>query len=52
MMLAEWIKGAGDLSIDSALFQRAVEIRVVALQSQADRLIDNFIRGCMTRASA
>jgi len=52
MMLAEWIKGAGDLSIDRALFQRAVEIRVVALQSQADRLIDNFIRGCMTRASA
>jgi GMP synthase (glutamine-hydrolysing) len=52
LMLAEWIKGAGDTPIDRSPFQRAVETQVVTLQTQADRLVDNFIRGCMAHASA
>jgi len=43
MMLAEWIKEA-DEPIDRSSFQRAIETKVGALQSQADRLIDNFVR--------
>jgi len=46
VMLAEWIKEAGEL-IDRSSFQRAVESKVVALQTQADHLVDNFVRGCM-----
>jgi GMP synthase-like glutamine amidotransferase len=42
-MLAEWIKGEGS-PIDRSYFQRAVESKVGALQAQADRLIDNFLR--------
>jgi GMP synthase (glutamine-hydrolysing) len=52
LMLTEWIKGAGDTPIDRSPFQRAVETQVIALQIQADRLVDNFIRGCMAHASA
>jgi GMP synthase (glutamine-hydrolysing) len=44
MMLAEWINGAGSLRGDNSAFQRAVEAKAGALQTQADRLIDNFIR--------
>ena len=51
VMLAEWIKEAGE-PIDRSSFQRAVESKVVALQTQADRLVDNFVRGCMPSASA
>jgi GMP synthase (glutamine-hydrolysing) len=43
MMLAEWIKDAGE-PIDRSSFQRGVESKVVALQTQADRLVDNFVR--------
>lgn len=44
-MLAEWIKEAGE-PIDRSSFQRAVEAKAGALQTQADGLIDNFIRSC------
>ena len=47
MMLAEWIKGAGNTPIDRLPFQRAVEAKAGALQTQADRLIDNFVRSCL-----
>jgi GMP synthase (glutamine-hydrolysing) len=50
-MLAEWIKEAGDSPIDRSSFQRAVDFRAAALQTQADRLIDNFIQGSMPRPS-
>lgn len=50
-MLAEWIGGAGNLPIDSSSFQRAVETKAGALQAQADRLVDNFIRRCNAFAS-
>jgi GMP synthase-like glutamine amidotransferase len=43
MMLAEWIKEAGEPT-DRSPFQRAIENKAGALQAQADRLIDNFIR--------
>jgi GMP synthase (glutamine-hydrolysing) len=43
-MLAKWLKDEGDLPIDKSSFQRAVEAKAGALQTQADRLIDNFIR--------
>ena len=43
-MLAEWIKGAGDTPIDRSSFQRAVEAKAGALQTQADHLIENFVR--------
>jgi GMP synthase (glutamine-hydrolysing) len=45
-MLAEWINDASE-PIDRSSFQRAVEAKAGALQAQADRLIDNFIRRCM-----
>jgi len=51
LMLADWIKGAGDTSIDRSSFQCAVEEKAGALQTQADRLVDNFIRRCMGYAS-
>ena len=44
LMLAEWIKGAGDTPIDRSSFQRAVEAKTGALQTQADHLIENFVR--------
>jgi GMP synthase-like glutamine amidotransferase len=44
LMLAEWIKGAGDTPVDRSSFQRAVEAKAEALQTQADRLIDNFVQ--------
>lgn len=46
IMLAEWIKAAGG-STDRSFFQRAVNIKAAALQAQAGRLVDNFIR-CAT----
>ena len=49
-MLAEWIKDASE-PIDRSSFQRAVEAKAGALQAQADRLIDNFIRRCMLLTS-
>ena len=51
VMLAEWIKEAGE-PIDRSSFQRAVESKVAALQTQADRLVDNFVRECMPPPSA
>jgi GMP synthase (glutamine-hydrolysing) len=51
VMLAEWIKDAGEL-IDRSSFQNAVESKVASLQTQADRLVDNFVRGCMPLTSA
>jgi GMP synthase-like glutamine amidotransferase len=51
LMLAEWIKGAGDSAIDRSAFQRAVETKAGALQTQADRLIDNFVRRCIPLTS-
>lgn len=42
-MLAEWIKES-DSSTDRSSFQSATEARVEALQAQADRLVENFIR--------
>ena len=50
-MLEEWIKEAGDSPIDRSSFQSAVDFRAAALQTQADRLIDNFIRGVLSGAS-
>ena len=52
MMLAEWIKGSGELPIDRSAFQRAIETKVDALQIQADCLVDNFMRACMPSTSA
>jgi GMP synthase-like glutamine amidotransferase len=46
-MLAEWIKEAGEAPVDGDSFQGALEAKVVALQTQADRLIDNFVRTCI-----
>jgi len=51
-MLAEWIKASGEGSSDKSSFQEAVETKVAALQSQADRLVDNFLRECMHRPPA
>lgn len=50
VMLAEWIKEAGG-QIDRSSFQRAVDAKAGALLTQADRLIDNFIRKCSSPAS-
>jgi len=47
LMLAEWIKGAGETPIDRSSFQHAMEAKAGALQTQADRLIDNFVRRCI-----
>ncbi len=52
LMLAEWIKGAGETPIDKSSFQHAIEAKAGALQTQADRLIDNFVQRCMPPASA
>jgi len=46
MMLAEWIKEAGQ-SPDESSFQRSMESQARALQTQADRLVDNLIRKCI-----
>ena len=51
MMLAEWIKGEGK-PVDRSSFYRAVESKVSALQVQADRLIDNFLRVCSSLTSS
>jgi GMP synthase-like glutamine amidotransferase len=51
VMLAEWIKSASDSSIDRSSFQRAVEAKAEALQNQADRLMDNFVRKCIPLTS-
>jgi GMP synthase-like glutamine amidotransferase len=42
-MLTEWIKGEGKPN-DRSSFHHAVETKVVELQTQADRVIDNFLR--------
>jgi GMP synthase (glutamine-hydrolysing) len=44
VMLAKWIKGASDLPIDRFSFQSALEAKAGILQTQADRLINNFVR--------
>jgi GMP synthase-like glutamine amidotransferase len=49
MMLAEWIKAEGE-SIDRSSFQRAVEAKGAALQTQAECLVDNFIQRCIPLA--
>jgi GMP synthase (glutamine-hydrolysing) len=51
VMLEEWINAAGNLPSDSSAFQHAVEAKGAALQTQADRLVDNFIRMCSPFAS-
>jgi GMP synthase-like glutamine amidotransferase len=50
-MLAEWIKVEGDSPMDRSSFQEAIETKAKALQIQADRLIDNFVRKCMPLTS-
>jgi GMP synthase-like glutamine amidotransferase len=50
-MLAEWIKESGDLP-DESSFQHELEVKSAALQAQADRMIDNFIQGSLSRFSA
>ena len=50
-MLAQWIKAAGNVPIDLSPFQRAVETKVEALQAQANRLVDNFLRAIPPRSS-
>lgn len=45
-MLAEWIKEAGQ-SPDDSSFQRVVESKAGALETQADQLVENLIRKCM-----
>ena len=50
-MLAEWIKSEGDSSVDRFPFQDAMEAKAAALQIQADRLIDNFVRRCIPLTS-
>ena len=42
-MLAEWIRGAGDASVDGPAFQNEVEAKAEELQAQANRLMDNFL---------
>ena len=49
-MLEKWIKEEAG-SINRSSFQAAVSIKAAALQAQADRLVDNFIRGCALHAS-
>ena len=46
-MLADWIKDEGK-SIDRSAFQRAVDNKTGTLQAQADSLIDNFLRRCLS----
>ena len=43
-MLAECINGEGNTANDRSSFQQSVENQAEALQTQADRLIDNFVR--------
>lgn len=52
VMLAEWIKGASDPPINSFTFQSALEAKAGALQTQADRLMDNFVRRCIPLTSS
>jgi GMP synthase-like glutamine amidotransferase len=49
-MLEKWIKADGD-STDRSNFQHAVEDKAKELEAQADRLMDNFIQACISRAS-
>jgi GMP synthase (glutamine-hydrolysing) len=49
-MLEEWIKEEAG-SINRLSFQSAVNIKAAALQAQADRLVDNFIRGSILHSS-
>ena len=51
-MLAAWIKAERNPPFDRSPFRREVEARVSALQAQADRLVDNFIRECIPGARA
>jgi GMP synthase-like glutamine amidotransferase len=44
MMLVHWFKNGGDLPIDGSSFQHAVEAKAGALQTQAERFVDNFIQ--------
>jgi GMP synthase-like glutamine amidotransferase len=46
-MLSEWIKAESDAQTDRSSFQDAIEANAAALQTQADRLIDNFVRRCI-----
>jgi GMP synthase-like glutamine amidotransferase len=46
-MLSEWIKAEGDSPTDRSSFQEAIEAKAAVLQTQADGLIDNFIRRCI-----
>lgn len=46
VMLAQWIESEAEASTDRSSFRRALESRAGALQAQAERLVDNFIRGC------
>jgi len=50
-MLAEWIKVASELQIDSVAFQQAVASKALALRNQATHLIDNLIRAVMPHPS-
>jgi len=49
-MLETWIKEE-ERSISRSSFQTAVNIKAAALQAQADRLVDNFIRGSALHSS-
>jgi GMP synthase-like glutamine amidotransferase len=51
-MLAQWVSGAGQVAIDTLSFQQAVAAKAHALQGQANRLVDNFVRRCLPNASA
>jgi GMP synthase-like glutamine amidotransferase len=45
VMLVAWINAnAGAAAVDSPAFQAEVEAKAQALQAQADRLVDNFLR--------
>ena len=46
VMLAEWIKSEVNPPVKRSEFLRAVENKTGALQTQADRLIDNFVQKC------
>jgi GMP synthase-like glutamine amidotransferase len=50
IMLAQWIKSSDPPPIEPSAFQRSIESQAAALQTQADRLVDNFIRGCLPHA--
>ena len=52
IMLADWIKSSGPLPVDASAFQGSLESQADALQTQADRLIDNFVRLYISAASS